>query len=192
MSPVVVKRTAIPDVLLLSPQRFPDARGYFVETYNERAFSEAGIPTHFVQDNEAFSERRGTIRGLHFQRSPASQAKLVRVLRGRIFDVALDLRLGSPSYGAWVSEVLTAEGGEQLYIPHGFAHGYCTLEVKTEVAYKVDDYYAPQHEDGIVWNDPQLAIAWPSEGSEPLVSHKDATLGLFASLISPFRFEVGP
>ena len=166
---------ALPDLLLITPKRHGDARGWFSETWSRRAFEAAGLHVDFVQDNQAFSARKGTIRGLHFQTAPHAQAKLVRVLRGAIFDVAVDIRPGSPTYGQWAAATLTAELGEQLFVPRGFAHGYCTLTDDTELFYKVDGLYAPQTEGGVLWNDPDLAIAWPLEG-EPMLSDKDRVL----------------
>lgn len=184
-------RTEIPDVLVLKPRYFQDYRGYFVETYNARAAREIGLKADFVQDNQAFSIRRGTVRALHFQVPPRVQAKLVRVLRGSIYDVAVDLRAGSPTYGRWTAATLTAQGGEQLFVPHGFAHGYCTLEDDTEVAYKVDCYYAPECEQGIVWNDPTLAIGWPISAAEAVLSDKDQKLSGFREFVSPFLYDEG-
>ena len=181
--------TKLPEVLLLRPRYLRDARGYFVETYNKRAAATAGVAVDFVQDNQSLSLRAGTVRALHFQVPPRPQAKLVRVVRGSIYDVAVDLRVGSPSYGAWVAERLTAEGGEQLFVPQGFAHGFCTLEPNTEVAYKVDDYYAPECEQGLIWNDPTLAIAWPAKAADAVLSDKDRALGPFADFVSPFRYN---
>jgi dTDP-4-dehydrorhamnose 3,5-epimerase len=181
--------TDIPGVLLLKPRYFNDARGYFVETYNLRAARAAGLVADFVQDNQAFSAKRGTVRALHFQVPPHAQAKLVRVLRGAIYDVAVDLRAGSPSYGRWTATTLTARGGEQIFVPRGFAHGYCTLEADTEVAYKVDEYYAPDCEQGLVWNDPELAIDWPVAASAAVLSDKDRKLPRFADFVSPFRYD---
>jgi dTDP-4-dehydrorhamnose 3,5-epimerase len=181
--------TDIPGVLLLKPRYFNDARGYFVETYNLRAARAAGLTADFVQDNQAFSHKRGTVRALHFQVPPRAQAKLVRVLRGSIYDVAVDLRVGSPTYGRWTAATLTAEHGEQVFVPRGFAHGYCTLEADTEVAYKVDDYYAPDCEGGLIWNDPTLAIDWPVAASEAMLSDKDLKLPQFADFVSPFRYD---
>ena len=137
--------------------------------------AEAGVEADFVQDNQAFSARRGTVRGLHFQTAPHPQAKLVRVLRGAIFDVAVDIRPGSPTFGRWAGAELTAEGGEQLFVPRGFAHGYCTLTDDTELFYKVDGLYAPQTEGGVLWNDPDLGIDWPITG-EAVLSDRDRTL----------------
>lgn len=186
-----VKTTGIPGVLLLKPRYFHDARGYFVETYNARAAHEAGLKAEFVQDNQALSLKRGTVRGLHFQVPPRAQGKLVRVLRGSIFDVAVDLRVGSPSYGRWIAATLTAQGGEQLFVPCGFAHGYCTLEDGTEVAYKVDDYYAPECEQGLAWDDSTLAINWPISGAGAVLSDRDHKLPRFADFASPFRYDDG-
>ena len=190
MSNLAVKPTALSGVMLLMPRRFGDSRGWFTETYNVRSFAKAlGRDVTFVQDNQAFSSERGTLRGLHFQHPPEPQAKLVRVLRGSIFDVAVDLRVGSPTYGRWVGETLTADGGEQLFVPRGFAHGYCTLEPDTEVAYKVDGFYAPAYDAGIAWNDPTIGIAWPISPAEAILSEKDNALPAFADFVSPFHYE---
>jgi dTDP-4-dehydrorhamnose 3,5-epimerase len=184
-----VKVTRLPGVKVLKPRYFHDSRGYFVETYSKRAAQEFGLTASFVQDNQSFSEKQGTVRAIHFQVPPKSQAKLVRVLRGSVYDVAVDLRAGSPSYGSWVGETLTAEGGEQMFVPHGFGHGFCTLAPRTEVAYKVDDYYAAECEDGIAWDDPTLAIAWPVSAADAVLSDKDRKHGRFADFISPFRYH---
>jgi dTDP-4-dehydrorhamnose 3,5-epimerase len=183
-----IKTYELPGLVLVRPRRFADARGYFVETYNEKTFAAAGISAAFVQDNQSVSVKPGTVRALHFQLPPASQAKLVRVVRGSIFDVAVDLRVGSPTFGRWISERLTAEGGEQLFVPRGFAHGLCTLEPDTEVAYKVDALYAPASDSGIIWNDPTLAINWPVRPDVAILSDKDAKLGHFADFKSPFIY----
>jgi dTDP-4-dehydrorhamnose 3,5-epimerase len=183
-----VRTTKLPGVLVLKPRRFADARGYFVETYNEQLCREAGIMNNFVQDNQSLSVCRSTIRGLHFQLPPATQAKLIRVLRGSIFDVAVDLRLDSPTCGQWATEQISAESGEQIFVPRGFAHGFCTLESNTEVAYKVDSYYAPASESGIIWNDPSLNIPWPIGVNEAILSDKDRQLGTFKEFVSPFRY----
>lgn len=166
---------AIPDVLLITPRRHGDARGWFSETWSQQALAGSGADTAFVQDNQAFSAQKGTLRGLHFQRSPHAQGKLIRALRGAIYDVAVDIRAGSPTHGQWVSAELTAEGGEQLWIPRGFAHGYCTITPDCEIFYKVDGQYAPDREGGIAWNDPDLAIPWPLDGP-PVLSGKDEGL----------------
>ena len=159
--------------LLLMARRFGDLRGYFVETYSERDFRAVGVMDRFVQDNQSLSARAGTLRGLHFQLPPRAQAKLVRVLRGAILDVAIDIRRGSPTFGRHVACRLSAEGAEQLYVPAGFAHGFLTLEPDTEVAYKVSDTYAPECDRGIAWDDPDLALPWPGLPEGPLLSDKD-------------------
>ena len=184
-----LRALALPGVAMLRPRRFADARGYFVETYNERTFASAGISAKFVQDNQSYSARRGTIRGLHFQLPPASQAKLVRVLQGSIYDVVVDLRGGSPAYGRWDGWTLTAESGEQLFVPRGFGHGFCTLEPDTVVSYKVDDFYSAANDSGLIWDDPTLAIDWPIAPEDVVVSDKDLKLGRFADFVSPFRYE---
>jgi len=166
---------AIPDVLLITPKRHGDARGWFSETWSQQALAGTPADTVFVQDNQAFSAAKGTLRGLHFQMGGTAQGKLIRALRGAVFDVAVDVRTGSPTYGQWVSAELTAEGGEQLWVPRGFAHAYCTTTADCEIFYKVDAPYAPQSEGGIAWNDPDLAIPWPLDG-EPLLSAKDQVL----------------
>jgi dTDP-4-dehydrorhamnose 3,5-epimerase len=183
-----VKALSLPGLMLLKPRRFPDARGYFVETYNARTFERAGITFKFVQDNQSFSASTGTVRALHFQLPPAAQTKLVWPLQGRIFDVAVDIRLGSPTYGRWEGITLDAESGEQLLVPRGFAHGFCTLAPDTAVAYKVDDFYAPATESGFIWNDPDLAVDWPIAG-EAVLSDKDQKLGRFRDFKSPFVYQ---
>ncbi|GJD36149.1 dTDP-4-dehydrorhamnose 3,5-epimerase [Methylobacterium aerolatum] len=165
--------TEIPAVKRIVPKRFGDARGWFSETFRADALERAGIATVFVQDNQSFSAPQGTIRGLHFQIPPQPQAKLIRVLQGAILDVAVDIRPESPTYRRHVAVRLDAEGGEQLLIPHGFAHGFCTLTPDVMVAYKVDSYYSPAHDRGIRWNDPDLAIAWPVTEAQAVLSDKD-------------------
>jgi dTDP-4-dehydrorhamnose 3,5-epimerase len=173
---MLVTSLAIPDVKLIKPRRHGDARGYFSEVYNAKVFAEAGVTLTFVQDNHAYSQDVGTLRGLHFQTEPYAQTKLVRVARGRIFDVAVDLRRGSPTFGQHVSAELSAENGAQLLVPAGFAHGYYTMEPNTEVLYKVDAYYAPAHDRGILWSDPDLRIPWPIGNAVPHLSAKDTAL----------------
>ena len=168
-----VTATAIPDVKIVKPKRFGDHRGFFSETFSTRSFAEAGLPSLFVQDNHSLSRPKGTVRGLHFQLAPFAQDKLVRVVRGAILDVAVDLRRDSPSFGRWVGAVLSAENGEQLLIPIGFAHAFCTLEADTEVLYKVTNFYSPQHDRGLLWNDPDLAIDWPLAEGDAVLSDKD-------------------
>jgi dTDP-4-dehydrorhamnose 3,5-epimerase len=178
---------ALPEVLIITPKRHGDARGWFCETWSRPTLAKYGIELDFVQDNQAFSARPGTVRGLHFQQAPHPQAKLVRVLKGAIYDVAVDIRQGSPTYGRWVGATLTAEGGEQILVPRGFAHGYCTLVPDTELFYKVDNRYAPETEAGILWNDPALGIDWPIAAGEATLSDKDLALPLLKDL-PPARF----
>ena len=183
-----VKNLAIDGVKLITPRRFADSRGFFVETYNQKSIAAAGITTTFVQDNQSLSTRRGTIRGLHFQLAPEPKAKLVRVMAGSVYDVAVDLRAGSPTYGQWCGATLTAAVGEQLFIPVGFAHGFCTLEDDTMVAYKVDGFYAKACEAGLRWDDPDIAIDWPVAAAEVQVSDKDAVLPFLRDASTPFIF----
>jgi dTDP-4-dehydrorhamnose 3,5-epimerase len=184
-----VTSLAIADVKLIRAKIFFDPRGHFVETYSRRHYAAAGIACEFVQDNCSLSTRIGTVRGLHFQLPNAAQAKLVRVLAGAVFDVAVDIRRGSPTYGRWCGITLTARGGEQTFVPRGFAHGFCTLEPDTQVAYKVDAYYAPDRSRGLAWNDPDIAIRWPAEANDPCLSESDARLPPFAGFDSPFCYE---
>src|SRR6476620_6974782 len=156
-----VQALAIPDVKVITPTIVRDERGFFSETYSRRALEQAGIHADFVQDNQSLSRAKGVVRGLHFQTEPFAQGKLVRVLRGSIFDVAVDIRRGTPTFGRHVSHVLSAENWSQIWVPVGFAHGFCTLEPDTEVVYKVTALYAPQCDKGIAFDDPDLGIAWP-------------------------------
>lgn len=176
----------IPDVLLFSPSRYPDSRGYFTELYNAKVLADVGVTETFVQDNLSLSAMTGTVRGLHFQLPPFSQAKLVRVSKGRILDVTVDVRQGSPTYGRHVAIEISADNDLQIYIPHGFAHGFCTLEPHTEVVYKVSNYYAPQAERGILWSDPQLKINWPVSTEDAITSDKDAVLPVLKDLAPVF------
>jgi dTDP-4-dehydrorhamnose 3,5-epimerase len=173
---------ALSGVLLITPKRHGDARGWFSETWSRKTLAAAGLDLDFVQDNQAFSAARGTMRGLHFQRAPKAQAKLVRVLKGAIYDVAVDIRTGSETYGQWVGAELTAEGGEQLLVPRGFAHGYVTLTPDTELVYKVDNDYAPESEGGLLWRDPALGIAWPVAEAEIVANDRDRNLPTLANL----------
>ncbi|MFZ5736436.1 MAG: dTDP-4-dehydrorhamnose 3,5-epimerase [Pseudomonadota bacterium] len=184
---LTVTPTAIDAVKIITPTAFADSRGVFCETYNRQRFVDHGIALDFVQDNQSISAAAGTIRGLHFQSAPFAQDKLVRVARGRILDVAVDLRRSSPTYGRWVAEELSAEDGKQLLVPVGFAHGFCTLEPDTVVAYKVTNYYSPPNDLGIAWNDPDLAVRWPVTADQAVLSDKDLLLPPFASL--PGYFE---
>ena len=176
MTRFVVERLEIPEVLIIRPKKIADSRGHFVETFREADFFDLGVKSRFVQDNQSVSKLKGTVRGLHFQREPQAQAKLVRATRGSIFDVAVDLRANSDSRGHWCSAILKAEDGDMIFVPAGFAHGFCTLENDTHVSYKVDQYYSPQHDAGILWNDADIAIRWPVAGGEAIISDKDASL----------------
>jgi dTDP-4-dehydrorhamnose 3,5-epimerase len=171
-----IEPLAIADVRLIRPKRFGDARGFFSEVYSRAAFAAAGITMEFVQDNHSRSAKIGTIRGLHFQTAPFAQDKLIRVTKGRILDVAVDLRRASKTYGQHVSAEISADNWTQILVPVGFAHAFCTLEPDTEVVYKVSTPYAPANDGGVLWNDPDLGIAWPLNGLEPTLSDKDAKL----------------
>lgn len=188
MAKFSVTPLSVPGVLLVQVQKFGDARGWFMETYSRRDYTALGIDCEFIQDNQSLSAQHGTIRGLHFQMPPNPQAKLVRVLRGSIFDVAIDIRRGSPSYGRWCAATLTAEGAEQLFVPRGFAHAFCSLEPNTEVVYKVDGYYSAASDAGIIWNDPDIGIEWPIAPSDAVLSAKDAKLPRLAEFDSPFSY----
>ena len=180
-------------VRLIPSRRFGDARGWFMEVYNERTFAEAGIACRFVQDNQSLSGAAWTLRGLHFQLPPYGQDKLVRCLRGRVFDVAVDLRQGSPSFGRWVGAELSAENGAQLFVPIGFAHGFLTLEPDCEVAYKVSSFYAPDAERAIAWDDPAIGIDWPlPPGRAPELSGKDADAIALADFADAFDYDGRP
>ena len=173
--------TALPEVKIITPQRIGDSRGFFSEVWNERGFAAAGIEAAFVQDNHIRNPLRGTLRGLHYQMRPAAQGKLVRVTRGAILDVAVDIRRGSPTFRRHAAVLLSAENWQQLWVPVGFAHGYCTLEDDTEVQYKVTDFYSPPHERGIAWNDPELAIHWPIDAEALIISDRDRALPRLAA-----------
>jgi len=169
-----IEPQALTDVWLIKPQRFGDERGFFSETFRKSALAEAGFTREFVQDNHSLSERRGTVRGLHFQLEPQAQDKLLRVTRGAILDVAVDIRPGSPTYGQHVAVELSAGNWAQLLVPRGFAHGFQTLTEGAEVLYKVTDYYAPERERGLLWSDPDLGIQWPVPAAEAVVNARDA------------------
>lgn len=181
-----VQPTAIPDVKIVTPKRFGDHRGFFSETYNRQCFLNAGIAEEFVQDNHSLSVAVGTVRGLHFQSPPFAQAKLVRVARGRILDVAVDIRRSSPTYGRHVAVELSAENGRQLLVPVGFAHGFCTLEPNTEIQYKVTAYYSAAHDHGLAFDDPALGIEWPVPLDQAVLSEKDRKQPQLAELPSYF------
>ena len=179
-------------VVHIKPQRFADARGWFTETWHEERFQKLGVNARFCQDNQSASSKPGTLRGLHFQRTPHAQAKLVRCLQGRIFDVAVDLRRESPTFKIWVGVELSAHRGNQLFVPAGFGHAFMTLEDDCHVAYKVDAYYAPSADGGIRWDDPELAIEWPIIVSDPILSDKDAALPLLADGDFDFPYDGNP
>lgn len=168
--PFTFTRTAVPDVVVVQPRVFPDARGFFAELYKASEFRNNGIKSTFVQINQSRSQK-GVLRGLHYQLNPKAQAKLVSVQRGEIFDVVVDIRQGSPTYGQWVSEILSEANKSMLYVPEGFAHGFCALADETEIVYYCTEEYSPQHERSILWNDPTINIAWPVK--DPILSEKD-------------------
>lgn len=185
-----VRALDLPGVLEIVPRRYGDHRGFFTETYKRSVWEKAGIADTFVQDNASFSSERLTLRGLHFQTPPCAQAKLVRVVRGRIWDVAVDIRAGSPTFGRWAAVEVSAQKGNQIYIPVGFAHGLLTLEPETEVAYKVTAEYSAAHDTGVAWDDPDIGVAWPLAGATPVLSAKDRTLPKLADIASPLAFAV--
>ena len=183
---LTVEPTAIADVKVLTPKRFGDERGFFSEVFNEQRSADAGTAIHFVQDNHSLSAKAGTIRGLHFQAPPFAQAKLVRVVRGRMLDIAVDLRRSSPTYGRHVAVELSAENWQQIFVPVGFAHGFCTLEPNTEVVYKASNYYSAAHDFGLAWDDPSLGIRWPAAPDEAILSDKDRRHPTLADLPAYF------
>jgi len=176
--------TKFRDAWLIRPEMHRDARGFFVETYTRKMFDSHGITAAFIQDNHSMSVTPGVLRGLHLQRPPFTQSKLVRVIHGAIFDVVVDLRKDSPTFGQWEGFSLTDEDASMLFVPKGLAHGFCTIAPRTEVIYKVDEYYAPNHDGGLRWNDPDLGIRWPVDA--PVLSEKDKLLPLFKDFVSPF------
>ncbi|MGQ7830295.1 dTDP-4-dehydrorhamnose 3,5-epimerase [Altererythrobacter sp. Z27] len=182
-------RHAIPEIIEVQPEKFGDYRGYFSEVFKQGLFEAEGIAADWIQDNQSYSAQVGTVRGLHFQVPPVAQAKLVRVLRGAIFDVAVDIRKGSPTYGEWVGIELSATVLNQLYVPVGFAHCFMTLEPDTEVLYKVSAPYSREHEGSIFWADKDLGIAWPDTGGAPVLSEKDEVAPSFADFDSPFEYR---
>lgn len=184
-----IEPTDLPGVVILTPARFGDSRGFFSESWNRARMAAAGFDLDFVQDNHSLSAKAGTIRGLHFQAPPHAQAKLVRCGQGRLYDVAVDIRAGSPTYGKWVGVELSAENGRQLLIPAGFLHGFVTREDGTEVIYKCTDVYAPDCDGGIRWDDPTIGIDWGLNGLAPILSDKDAKAPLLADFQTPFSFE---
>ncbi len=172
--------TPLSDAFVIEPRIFNDQRGFFTETYNKRVFEDNGFKIDFVQDNQSFSKEKGVLRGLHFQKPPYAQTKLVRTLRGSVYDVIVDLRKTSPTFGKWIGVELSDENMKMLLVPKGFAHAFCTLEPESVVFYKVDDFYAPKSEGGIIWNDPDLDIKWPFK--DILLSDKDRLLPLMSQI----------
>ncbi|WP_334185889.1 dTDP-4-dehydrorhamnose 3,5-epimerase [Novosphingobium sp.] len=180
---------AISDVMLVAPRHIGDERGYFAETFHADRFRRACGDWVFVQDNESRSVKAGTVRGLHFQIAPHAQGKLVRCTAGALFDVAVDIRRGSPTYGQWLGEMLTPENGMQLWVPPGFAHGFCTIEPETVICYKVTGYYSAEHDRGLAWNDPAIAVTWPDIADPETLSHKDRMQPRLANLPEYFNWS---
>ncbi|PIP28406.1 MAG: dTDP-4-dehydrorhamnose 3,5-epimerase [Candidatus Moranbacteria bacterium CG23_combo_of_CG06-09_8_20_14_all_35_22] len=178
------QKTKLKDAYIIKPQVFGDHRGFFLESYSKKKFEQEGINTEFVQDNHSRSEKKGTLRGMHFQAPPYAQAKLLRVIKGKILDVIVDLRRGSETFGQWESFELSSENFQILFVPRGFAHGFMTLEDNTEVLYKADNFYEPNSEGGIAWNDPELKINWPIEN--PILSERDTKWPMLKNLDNPF------
>ncbi|HGG06703.1 MAG TPA: dTDP-4-dehydrorhamnose 3,5-epimerase [Aliiroseovarius sp.] len=185
-----ISRTSLPGVVVLTPKRFGDERGFFAETWNQKRLQDHAIWLDFVQDNHSFSREAGTIRGLHFQAPPHAQDKLVRCARGRLLDVAVDIRTGSPTFGQWVAQELSFDNGRQMLIPAGFLHGFITREPDTEIAYKCTGFYAPECEGSVRWDDPEIGIEW-GIGDKIVMSEKDRLAGALSDLSSPFVYK-GP
>ena len=184
-----VEKTSVLNVLTVIPQRFGDERGFFCESYSKRRFEEIGLSFDFVQDNYSISAKAGTVRGLHFQAPPHAQTKLVRCGRGRLLDVAVDIRIGSPTYGHWTSVEMSFENGVQLLIPKGFLHGFVTLEPDTEIIYKCDDYYAPDCDGAVRFDDADIGIDWGIDLAQAILSDKDRAAPLLKDFVSPFVYE---
>ena len=181
---MIIEETRLSGLRVIAPKRYQDQRGFFSESWNKRTFSSIGIDVDFVQDNHSLSTARGTVRGLHFQSPPHSQVKLVRCGRGKIFDVAVDVRKGSPTFGEWFGTELSFENGKQLFVPHGFLHGFMTLEDDSEIIYKCSDFYAPECDGGVRWD--SCGIDWPWSGTDPILSDKDLIAQTLAEFDSPF------
>ncbi len=180
--------TDIKDVKILEPKKFGDHRGFFSETYNQKVLEDLGIKGNFCQDNHSFSADKNTVRGLHFQTPPFAQGKLIRVTKGAIFDVAVDIRKGSPTFGKHVTAEIAADNWRQIWVPEGFAHGLCTLTPDTEVLYKVTGFYSPDHDKGLLWSDKNIGIKWPVKQDEAILSEKDLAQPLFETFDSPFIY----
>ena len=184
---MVFTKTNLDGVVIVEPKVFGDSRGWFMETYSQSKFNEAGINLNFIQDNHSFSATKGTLRGLHYQLNPKAQTKLVRCTKGAIFDVAVDIRKGSPTFGEWFGIELSAENKKQLLVPKGYAHAFMTLTDDVEVQYKVDELYSPEHDRGIIWNDPAIGIEWPID-IKPVLSQKDEVAPLLNDADNNFEF----
>ncbi|MGZ0874778.1 dTDP-4-dehydrorhamnose 3,5-epimerase [Priestia megaterium] len=183
-----ISNTTLEGVVVIEPKVFGDHRGWFMETYNEKELLNYGVDVKFIQDNQSFSATKGTLRGLHYQLNPKSQTKLVRCTKGAIYDVAVDIRVGSPTFGKWFGIELTDENKKQLLVPKGFAHGFLTLSEDVEVQYKVDELYSPEHDRGIIWNDPSIGIEWPMSIT-PVLSTKDEKAPLLKEAENNFKYE---
>jgi len=183
-----VSNTNLEGVVVIEPKVFGDHRGWFMETYNGKELLNYGIDVKFIQDNQSFSATKGTLRGLHYQLNPKSQTKLVRCTKGAIYDVAVDIRIGSPTFGKWFGIELTDENKKQLLVPKGFAHGFLTLSEDVEVQYKVDELYSPEHDRGIIWNDPSIGIEWPMNIT-PVLSTKDEQAPFLKEAENNFKYE---
>ncbi|WP_306372294.1 dTDP-4-dehydrorhamnose 3,5-epimerase [Roseivivax jejudonensis] len=187
-----IEKTALPGVLILTPRRFGDARGFFSESWNRKRLSENGIDIDFVQDNHSLSEQVGTVRGLHFQAPPMAQDKLVRCGRGALYDVAVDIRRGSPTFGQWIGVELSFENGKQLLVPKGFLHGFVTRAPETEIVYKCSDYYSPEHDGAVRWDDPEIGIDWGIAPEDAVLSDKDRAAPTLAEFNTPFDYHEAP
>ena len=183
---ILFENLEIKDVIVITPDKFDDNRGFLSEIYSKKTYEIAGIKSNFVQDNYSFSKNKFTLRGLHYQESPFSQEKLIRVSKGSILDVAVDIRKESPTFGKHISIILEASSWQQIFIPHGFAHGFLTLETNTEVQYKVSNFYTPAHEQGISWKDPELNINWGADRTQITLSQKDNSYPNFSEICSSF------
>lgn len=186
---ITFTKTELPGVIEIVPDRFDDGRGYFSEVYKRQDFADFGLDLDWVQDNQSLSAQKGVLRGLHFQRPPMAQDKLVRVIKGAVLDIAVDIRKGSPFYAKWVGRVLTADRGNQLLVPKGFAHGFVTLEANTEVLYKVSEKYSPQHDAAIRFDDPTIGVDWQLGGRAPVLSTKDAAAGYLGDEDTGFDYQ---
>jgi dTDP-4-dehydrorhamnose 3,5-epimerase len=183
-----IRALGLPGVFELLPKKFGDDRGFFSETYSQSKLAAHGLPDGWIQDNHSFSAPKHVLRGLHYQTPPFAQDKLVRVVKGAILDVAVDIRVGSPHYKKWVALEVSAQGWNQILVPKGFAHGFITLEPDTEVIYKVTNVYSAAHDRGVRWNDPDIGISWPLQGSEPVLSAKDKIAPFLKDVVAEFHF----